>query len=487
MNSILTIILAVIMAVSPVGGATVNLDEPVSFDVGINLDVEAIKTMVFDTGAEMEEETEQSLKAIGDILNAVTIEGTAAYDTVELSLMTGESKLLSAGVKYSDTGAVVASSLLGSQVFTVTEETIGKMQEEQIDSAAESFSFADFRNLMDAMRNLDREKIKQECVDAGDKLASAIEGKKGETETGEFTVDGLTFTGKTPVNISYTEFMELLLNSFKELVKMDALKPIIEKSGVDTAIRIDEMIDNIRNQPENEQPKFELTIYTDANNNAYYAFDLSDREDAHPISGETAVHLGFGDVMSKKQIRVSLTQDGQKMEMTAFGVIDGKCNMKATITSKDSYGVILANVDGAGGMDMVCSITSKDTSAILTSSSAVRADGRTGFTTNLYIGNPEKALLTVSGSFGKGGMLTSVYEGEDITVTPIEDLINDETGKAMTPIKITLAANAMTSLVALTKNLPTDSAMWVTEQIRKMMVPSTTKTTPTSEPVVDGE
>ena len=84
-------------------------------------------------------------------------------------------------------------------------------------------------------------------------------------------------------------------------------------------------------------------------------------------------------------------------------------------------------------------------------------------------------------------MLTSVYEGEDITVTPIEDLINDETGKAMTPIKITLAANAMTSLVALTKNLPTDSAMWVTEQIRKMMVPSTTKTTPTSEPVVDGE
>lgn len=487
MNSILTIILAVIMAVSPLGGSTVNMDEPISFDVGIKLDAEAIMEMVADTGAEMPEETAQSLKAIGDIVNAVTIEGVAAYDSVELNLLTGGSKLVSAGVKYNDDGAVIASSLLGSQVFTVTDETIRKMQEEQMDSMAQSFSFADFRSLMDAMRQLDRARIEKDCAEAGDKLAKAIEKKKGKTETGEFTVDGLTFTGKSSVSMSYTEFMELLLNSFKELAKKDSLKPILQKSGSEVGVRIDEMIENIKNQPENEQPQFKLTVYTDADNSAYYVFDLSDREDAHPISGQTAVHLGFGDVQGKKHIQASLTQDGQKMEMTASGVQDGNGNLKATIASKDTNGVIIGKMDGAGNMDLVCSITSKDTSVILTSNTTAGEDGRIAFTTNVFIGNPDKALLTVSGSFGKGGVLSSVYEGEDITVTPIEDLMNDETGKATTPLKMTVAANAMTSLVVLTKNLPEDTAAWVTGQIRKLMMPSTKKTTPTSEPVVDGE
>ena len=58
-----------------------------------------------------------------------------------LSVLTGETSLMSAGVKYNDDGAVIASSLVGPQVFTVTEETIRKMQEERMNSAAYSGLF----------------------------------------------------------------------------------------------------------------------------------------------------------------------------------------------------------------------------------------------------------------------------------------------------------------------------------------------------------
>ena len=465
MNSFLTIMLAVIMAFAPLGGSTVKLDEPISFDVSMKLDAEAVMALASDTGAEIPEETQRSFKAIGDILNAITFEGVVAYDAVELSVLTGESSVLSAGVKYNDDGAVIASSLLGSQVVTVTDETIRKMQEEQMNSAAQSMSVADYRSLMDAMRQLDKEQIEKDCVEAGDKLAAAIEQKKGETETGEFTVDGMIFTGKTPVSVTSAEFVELLLNSFKELVQKDSLKPITQNSGKEVAVRIDEMIENLKESPEEQQPKLELAIYTDANGSAYYVCDMSDPEDSHPISEPTVLHVGFGDVQGKKHIQASLTQDGQEMVLT----------------------MILANTDGAGNTDMVCSITSKKTSAIITASSVVKNDGRTGFTMNLYFGNPEKPLLTVTGSYGKGGSPVSVYEGDDITVTSLEDLKNDETGDAITLVKMTLVANAMMSVSTLTKNLPVDTTAWIAEQIRKLGSSSLKKTTPTSEPVVDGE
>ena len=487
MNSFLTIILAVIMAFSPLGGATVNLEEPISFDASIQLDTEAVAALAADTGKEMPEETQQTFKAIADILNAITIEGVAAYDAVELSVLTGETSLMSAGVKYNDDGAVIASSLVGPQVFTVTEETIRQMQEERMNSAAQSMSFADYRSLLDAMRQLDRAQIEKDCVEAGDKLAKAIEEKQGETETGSFTVDGMAFTGKTPVNISFAEFAEVLLNCFKELIQKDSLKPLTQKSWKETANRIDEMIENTKNQPEEQQPLFALITYTDANGSMYYVCEISDREDSRPISGAAALHVGFGDVQGKKCFQASFTQDSQKMDMTASGIPGGKGNLKATIISKETNAVIIATTDGAGNSDMVCSITTKGNSAIVTANSAVRDDGRTGYTMKFFYGNPEKPLLTVTGSYGRGGAPVSVYEGDGITVTPIENLMNDETGKATTPVKMMLGANIMTALVTLTKNLPEDTSLWLTEQIRNMMTPSRTKTSPTSTPVVDGE
>ena len=485
MSAFLTIFLAVIMAVSPMGGKTVNLTEPVSFDAGVKLDAESVLAIFSGTELEVPEETQQGIKAVADILGVLTFEGTVAGDTVEVDLQAGESSLATFGMKFGEEGAVIASSLLGTQVLSATEETLQEMQEGQTTfSVGQGLSFADYRSLMDTIGQLDGEQIRQDCIEAGDALAKAIGDKLGETETGAFTVDGMAFTGKTPVNMTYPEFMELLMNAFKELVGKDSLKPIVQKAGAEIEKDIDSAIENLRNQPEDQQPQFVLTVYTAEDQSVYYACDLSDREDS-TVSEKTAMHFGFGDAQGKKQIHASMTQGSQKMDLNASGTEAGNGTLMATISAQGTNAVIVAMADGNGNMNLVCNIKGQDVDAIIKANTEAKEDGRIGFEMKLTIGNSEKPLLTVAGSYGKGGEPVSVFEGEGITVTPLEDLINDKTGEASTPILMTAAANAMTAVVALTKVLPADTSAWLMKQITQMMMP--TKTTPTSEPVVDGE
>lgn len=486
MSSVLTIILAVIMALSPAAGSVVNPDQPFAYEAHLSLNADNIASIVRNTGAPMPEETLQTLGAVEDILNAITFEGTAGLDKVELKLTAGGDTLLTAGVKYDEKGAVIASSLLGSQVLTVTDETIRKMQEEQMNSAAQSFSFADFRSLMEAVRQLDKEQIEKDCVEAGDKLAAAIAEKMGETETGEYTVDGMAFTSMTPVNITYTEFMELLLNSFAEMVRKDSLKPVVQDNGEAAAEEIAKAIENLKSQPAEQQPAFTLTTYTDANGGNYYVCGMADREDVNPPAGRTEFHLGFGDAQGKKHLQANFSQGSQKMEMTATGDRIGEGTVRATIMSKDANAVIISKTDGTGNTDMVCNIQTKDTAVMLTANSTVMEDGRIIFAIKVYLGDTENELVSVTGTCGIGGALASVYEGEGITAVALEDL-NDANGKAATQLKMMLAANVMKALVTLTKNLPEDSAEWVNTQIRQMMMPTTMKTAPTSTPAVEGE
>ena len=60
---------------------------------------------------------------------------------------------------------------------------------------------------------VDKEQMQKDSAELTEKLTKAFEEKMGETENGEFTVDGLAFTSRTPVNMTYEEAAELLLTS----------------------------------------------------------------------------------------------------------------------------------------------------------------------------------------------------------------------------------------------------------------------------------
>ena len=246
MSSIVSILLAIALAFTSVGGLTANIEDTVSFDTKITVDAEAIMALAGQnsleqltaaTGNKMEEQKE-IVKVAGDIISSLTLRGVASKDAAEAAILAGDSVALSIGMKKDDSGVTAASSLLSNNVIFISAELIQQMQDEMqkqqeqlaeqaaalaegqipaVGSVESAASSLDPQAIADILEKLDKEQIAKDIEEAGKKLTEGIEAKKGETETGEFTIDDMTFVSKTPINMTYPEFVEFLLTGAKEL------------------------------------------------------------------------------------------------------------------------------------------------------------------------------------------------------------------------------------------------------------------------------
>ena len=474
MAQIFSIILVIAMAFSSVGGLTGALEEPVSFETKISVDAEALTAMSTATGAEATEESLQTMKVVGDIVSALTLKGIATKDTAELDLLAGEDVALSIGVKTGEEGATVASSLLGTDVVLVSQELIDQYKQEMMNAAGPQTAGFDTSSL-EAVQNLDMEQILKDIEEVSAKLTEAINAKIGETEEGEFVVDELAFTARTPVNMTLEEFTELLLNSAKELAGKESLKPVFEATGKDIEAEIDKALETIRN--DENKPEMDLAVYTDADNCTYCACDLKKAPEAEDGQEET-IHFGFGDIDNLNRVRVAIDQSKQKADITAVGTKDGETDVKAVISDGTSKtdAAITAKQDAAGNLDMVADIKSATMNGKIVVKSESTDDERKNFTLELYMGDAEKAMITFSGSAGKGGEPVSVFEGEGVNVIPFETLMNSEDQTAASQLQMKLMAGLLKGITVVSKNVPEDTATWISTQVKQMMYPTTTTT-----------
>ena len=510
MSSIVSILLVIALAFTSVGGLTANIEDTVSFDAKVTLDAEAImalsgqnslEQLTAATGNKMEEQKE-IVKVAGDIISSLTLRGTASKDAAEAAILAGDSVALSIGMKKDDNGVTAASSLLSNNVIFISAELIQQMQDEMqkqqeqlaeqaaalaegqipaVGSVQSAASGMDPQAVADILEKLDKEQIAKDIEEAGKKLTEGIEAKKGETETGEFTVDDMTFVSKTPINMTYPEFVEFLLTGAKELAAKESLKPLLDATGKDVGAEIDKAIEELKNQPESDYPEvFDLTIYTDADNCTYIVSDMS-------TAGKEEMHIGYGDIEGQSKAKIIRNQGDDKMAITTVGNKDGVFDLTANIESKTSNGEIKAGMDEAGNLNMTCNIHDGEQEAKIAVSTEKAEGDRTNFVFALCFGNSEKPIISFSGSFGKGGELVSVFEGEKITVTPIEKLMDSES-KESTVLGTTMIAGILKTVMVVTKNVPEETGNWINMKIKEAMTPQT-KTTeaPQEQPVVDGE
>ena len=89
MSSLLSMIMVIVMAFSAIGGMTANIEEPVSFEAKISVDGDALMALAGAEGEAAADETMQTVKAIVDILNVLTIKGVADKGTAELDVLAG--------------------------------------------------------------------------------------------------------------------------------------------------------------------------------------------------------------------------------------------------------------------------------------------------------------------------------------------------------------------------------------------------------------
>ena len=436
MNSILSIVMVIVMAFSSIGGVTAALEEPVSFDAKISVDADGILALA---GTEITEETKQTVSIVKDILGVLTLKGVAAKDNAELDLLAGNDVMLSIGVKNAeDGGLLAASSLLGSQVISVSAETVQALQQQAQASMTEATAG------MGGLENLDREQIAKDFAEIAEKAMKAFEEKKGETETGDFTVDDFKFTAKTPVNMTYTEFMELVLNSAKELLAKESLQPVVQAAGKDKDLiaEIDKEIEKLNSMPEEEKPEVQFALYSNENEGGYFVCDMTRAAKEENDKAET-MHVGIGGGEEPARIRFSMKQNQETMDIAADIAKDNTADLRAHVNAKDgSVADIAVTFDATGNLDIAADINSGDVAAKMLLKTEATEDERTKYTLDVFMNNNEQPLVNITGSAGKGGETVSVYEGEDVTVLPFETLMNDTEGTASGKLQMTLTADS---------------------------------------------
>lgn len=472
MSQILSVILVIVMAFSSMGGMTSGIEDAVSFDAKISVDAEALLALAGTEGAEVPEETVQGIKVAGDVLNALTMRGTATKEAAELVLLAGEDIMLSIGVKGEEKGYTVASSMLSSDVIFVSNETLEQMKQEMEQSGA---SVSMDTGSLDAMQNLDNEQIRKDCEEVGNKLTQAIEAKKGETQTGDFNVDGLAFTGRTPVNMTYPEFAELLLTCVKELAEKESLKPIMQMYPKNMGEEIDKAIEELKKQPEEDYPEIELVIYTDDDNCAYYVCYMSKQGNGMDVQADQ-IYLAYGEVEGQTRAHADIEQPAQTADISYVGTKEGVYDLQAKIMDKTTNAEITASRDEAGKQDMVCSFKMESGDVKLVVKSEPVEGERVSFLADVYYGGTEKPLLTITGSAGKGGEIVSAFEGEKLNVIPFETLMDPENTTASGTLQMKLTAGLLKCITIVTKNVPEDTAEWINGQIKQMMSPKTPAT-----------
>ena len=438
------------------------IDMPDSFDAKISIDKDTLGAMMGGSP----QMTEQ-VGMISSLLDAITIKGTSYKGSAELNLVAGNDSFLTIGAKNAEEGLTIASSLLGDSVIYASQEDLKKLMEQSTAGTAATAADAasvDFKELSEAIKGLDQKQVEKDCNEVGESLKKAIEEKKGEKETGEFTVDGFTFTSKTPVNMTFEELMELEINSVKELLGKESLKPVVDilSKSTDITAELDKALEELKNQPADQKYNMDLAIYEGEKDSKYFAASLT-RE-----SAKETVNFGFGTVDGLERGIAHAETEQMTMDIASSGTKDGAFDIKANVLSGSDKADITGTGDAKGNIDILCDIQSASMPAKIHVTTADGEANRKNFNLDVFFMGGEKPLLNISGTAGKGGEIVSVFEGEKIEVIPITKLMEGDQA-TMTTLSMTAVTNLMKGVNTLTKNLPSETATWVSSLFSGLM------------------
>ncbi len=466
MTSFFSLILVIVMAFTSIGGMTANLEETSSFDVKVSADAATVMAL---TGTAVTEETQGTAKVIEDILGSITLKGTADKETTELALFAGTDVLLSLGVKNIEGGYLFASSLLGDKTLTITKELIEQTQQQMMGSVSQSAtSGMDLQSLSAQMETLDKEQVSKDGEEIYQKLKAEIDAKYGEPESGEFTVDGMTFVTKTPVNISYAELTELVLNAVKELLGKESMQPIVQAAGQGTDINasIDEALEKVKNQPEEERPEVQLSVYKDADECEYIVCDAATKGSEDGSVKAENIHAAGGTIDGKE--RVLITSNTVNFDMTTEKAEDGSGEMQMKLTGDGMDISVVSKSAADQSTDATCDMNVQGM-PVKAHFVTTKEGERTNFQAEIYM--MDKLLLTLSGSAGKGGEMVSAFEGGEITNIPFEKLMDTNDTTTANQIQMVMMSSLLSAITTLSKNVPEDTAAWLTSQLAAMMNP----------------
>lgn len=454
-KSILAFVMALVLAFGCIGGVSaenVNTEAkktgPVTFDAEFGMDTEQIAAF---TGSAMTEDNKKALKLMGDLFSVLKLHAVVDPEQKagEIMLKADDDILVSGGLKADAKGITLASSLTGDQVVLISVALIKEFAK-QLSSAQAKGGF-NIQELISAVKGLDREKVGKDLTAVFQEFAGKIQAKIGEPETGEFSVDGMTFTARMPVNITYEEMVDALAGVLKGVLKAESLQPVVQlfAKGEDLGAKLDAKLEEGKKKLAEDRITTSLYVYSDEKGNTYAAIDMSQE------SG-MKIHYGAGAVDGKTLVNLNMAgKDGEKADF----------HMTADDNAADAQGEFEAQgakatmtVHGQKGQsESVVEVTQGEMS-VKTVTTVKVADGKGTYDSAWYLNGNEKAMFFLKLSAAKGGELTLKYEGDGLTVIPVEKLLGRDNQSVMGSLALSVAGNLAEALSKLIRHLPEDSA-----------------------------
>ena len=388
MKKLLAMLLALVMALSC---TAVLAEEPAeetvdvlgdfafTLEAGVQVNADAILQLVAQ-GAEPDEATAAAVKNILAVVNELGLRFVLAGNAMSLDAVLKDSSILNVTAQAAGEDMIIAVDAIPDAVLTVKGETVQALLEQVM---------APLSGMSNSSEALAEIGAKAEA------LLEAIASKVGEPETGEYTVNGLAFTTKVPVNITTKELVTLVLDFAKEVVENEGFAQIMQSIGqeIDPS-SITSAMESLESQDEAEMPVTELAQYSDEKGNSCIALNME--KDGEALVVYAMMYDGYiildADILGQGALNFQAWQDGNAYNLSLM-------------LSGEQFGHIALNG----------SLVTLD-------------EGEMALMADLTF-NSEEPLLSIAARFVPKGEVAPI-SAEGKTAFALEDLMNDPEGEA---------------------------------------------------------
>ena len=302
MSSILSVVLAIIMALTGMCGSVAKEGKPVTVEAGIILDGD-LSVLMAGGG----EETGSAMDSVKSLLNALSVRFGADTSIAQMEILLNGTSAASLAAMAQDGEWSVVSNLFPSTMLTVKDETLQQLT---------SMSGPD----------LDPEAIAEAVKAPLEQLVSEIRATAGEPETGSWTVGGVEYTTKVTYSITAKEALEKILTAVQTILNDERISGIVSMLGdqFDPA-QIEESLASIKEQDEAEMPVLSAAEYANEAGDTCAEILLAKDEQNISLLIATAGQVTKVDVDMLGQLTVSLVidQENKQFDLNASFAYEG--------------------------------------------------------------------------------------------------------------------------------------------------------------------
>lgn len=466
MKSFVSLLTALVLAVACIGCAFAEDLPALTLEAEARIDKDVLQEI-----PGLADESRQQAGLVADILNALKFSLVISGNAGQLTLKTDKDTVADLGLQADENGINIASSLLGDKVIQVPREAIQSAVQTQSDAGADAAANGiDPKEIAEAVKKLDPQKVAEDLVECFQNLTAKIELKIGAPEAGTWEVDGMTFTAKVPVNLTFDDMMELFEGFAGDFLGRESVSPLtqIKYKGQEVGPLILRKIGEIRKMPENRKPEITMTAYMNDNGDTYFTVDTL-RKGAGKDGGDEILHAGFGQTggktvsflngeAKKGTFRYSITADNA-------GIMD----MEGDIDAEGSKGhmTVHAESDFAEADTVIQAQEREIRSHVLVKTTENGMEA----TEEVYLNGMDKPLVTMSLKLTKGGEVTSRFGEDGVTVVPLQKLMDTNDSSTLTSVLMEVYAHFPEAMNVLYQVLPEESVAMLKQMIQPRQNP----------------